>query len=403
MRFPRLFWLVVFFAALLGGVWAMPALAQEAGRVVSLTPGVFVERSGKTLPLELKGVVEAGDTLVTDASGKVRILFSDDSSLSIGPDTTLELREYLPDGSKPSFKAHLGKGLMRAITGKIVEMNPAGFALTSPEATVGIRGTIISMRSDKGVTTVFVESTTRNVFVNNVNVPAGQKITVPADRATPQPIMPQDRRDIGRSLAFRGGSGTAAAAPEPVQTTQTADGRAPLQSKTAYLVADGGLPAPETALASLPLSTQLSGDSLSSGSGSGGAFVRGDLFSSNFPTGTPSGYFSFSVDLGTGAISSGIMEGLILPGGTLGVDEAYSVTGGTGTVSGTSMNLSGFNGAAFSSSIPFSITSADPTTLDVSGNISNVGGTVSGLYNISAASAGWSSVDIGFASGSRVQ
>ena len=398
MRFPRLFWLVVFFAALLGGVWAMPALAQEAGRVVSLTPGVFVERSGKTLPLELKGVVEAGDTLVTDASGKVRILFSDDSSLSIGPDTTLELREYLPDGSKPSFKAHLGKGLMRAITGKIVEMNPAGFALTSPEATVGIRGTIISMRSDKGVTTVFVESTTRNVFVNNVNVPAGQKITVPADRATPQPIMPQDRREIGRSLAFRGGSGTAAAAPEPVQTTQTADGRAPLQSKTAYLVADGGLPAPETALASLPLSTQLSGDSLSGGGS--GALVSGVLLSSNFGGSTPSGTFSFSVDLGTGVISGGTMDGLILPIGIPGVSDAYNVLGGTGTVSGTSMNLSGFSGVAYSSSTPITINPADPTTLNVSGNISNVGGIVNGGYIISVGSPG---LDSGSASGSRVQ
>ena len=399
MRFPRLFWLVVFFAALLGGVWAMPALAQEAGRVVSLTPGVFVERSGKTLPLELKGVVEAGDTLVTDASGRVRILFSDDSSLSIGPDTTLELREYLPDGSKPSFKAHLGKGLMRAITGKIVEMNPAGFALTSPEATVGIRGTIISMRSDKGVTTVFVESTTRNVFVNNVNVPAGQKITVPADRATPQPILPQDRREIGRSLAFRGGSGTAAAAPEPVQTTQTADGRAPLQSKTAYLVADGGLPAPETALASLPLSTQLSGDSLSGGGS--GALVSGVLLSSS-PAfgGNQAGTFSFSVDLGTGAISGGTMTGLILPTGTPGFDS-YSVSGGTGTVYGTSMSLSGFSGTAYSSSLPHTIYSTDFTNLSVTGSISNIGDSVYGSYNISAAT--WPNLDSGNASGSRTR
>jgi hypothetical protein len=71
-----------------------------------------------------------------------------------------------------------------------------------------------------GLTTAFVESTTRNVFVNGLDVPSGNKITVPDAPVRVEPITPSDRRELGTSLAFRGGSGVAAAAPEPSPDTE---------------------------------------------------------------------------------------------------------------------------------------------------------------------------------------
>ena len=377
-----------------------PALAApEAGKVVALTPGAFVERSGKRLPLEMKSAVEAGDTLTTDATGRVRVLFADDSSMSIGPNTVLALREFSPGGSKPAVKAHLGKGLLRAITGRIVEQNPEGFALTSPEATVGIRGTIITMRSDKGRTTVYVENTTRKVYVNGVHVPSGKKITVPGEPAQPVDIRPEDRREIGRDLAFRGGTGVAAAAPEPAPRGTAPDEQP--QGATTILVAENALPTPETPLGGLPIADVGGPGSLAGGGGGGPVTgtIQGDLLTSGMG-GWNNGKFSFDINLGSGAITNAMMTAL-----TPALTDSYTVSGGTGSTSGGAFNITGFSGAATSGggAFTFSVTPADNCYLTGSGNVSAVGGTVSGSYKVDASSSFWSNVDDGNFSGTRIK
>ena len=379
-------------------LWTPLANAVEAGRVVSMTPGAFVERSGATLPLSVQSVVEAGDILSTDASGRLRVLFADDSAISMGGNTSLSLRDFVFPGSKPSVGVHLSKGLLRAITGKIVEMNPAGFALTTPEATVGIRGTIISVRSERGLTTVYVENTTRKVFVNNVNVPGGQKITIPGDRLVPEPITPQDRRELGRDLAFRGGAGVAAAAPEPSQAAGTAGDRPPsLDTGATYLASDDSLGVPDTALGGLPLPTQSLGDTLVAGSSGGSlnAVVRGSIVSaSGFDVPSHSG-FEFSVNLSTGAVSNALLRGRDNFG------TGFSATSNTGTISGGNLSITGFTGTAYSGGAPF----PDPITggyMTGTGNVNSVGGAVSGNYELNAP-PGWNPVDTGSFSGSRIK
>ena len=364
-------------ALLFACLFALPAhAAPEAGKVVSLTPGVFVERGGKRLPLEIKSPVEAGDTLTTDATGRARILFTDDSSMSVGPNTTLALQEFTPGGSKPAVKAHLAKGLLRSITGRIVEQNPEGFALTSPEATVGIRGTIITMRAVKGFTTVFVENTTRKVLVNGVNVPSGKKVTVPGASIRPEDIRPEDRREIGRDLAFRGGIGVAAAAPEPSSASE--------RKSADYLLADYALPTPDTALGGLPLL-----DVVGPGSLSGGG-----LTATYSTTMASSGINMFNVNVGfninlsSGAISGAYMDGntsnpyiigFVLTGGSgLASAGGFSVTGFTGAV-GSDLTSMGMASGSMSNAAPF--TPGDPTAA-TSITLTNSMATESGSFTL---------------------
>ena len=195
-----------------------PAAAHataDIGQVVAVVPGATVLRDGKTAALAVQDGIQVSDSIRTDAAGRVKILFNDDSSVSIGPDTTMDMNEYADAGAKSSFGLNVPQGVVRALTGKIVDQNPDGFKITTPEATVGIRGTIVSVRRGKGVTTVYVENTLRQVYVNNIKVPSGSKITIPGDPGRPEPILPQDRRDLGLDLALLGGRGVAAAAPEP--------------------------------------------------------------------------------------------------------------------------------------------------------------------------------------------
>ncbi|MDR2695542.1 MAG: FecR family protein [Deltaproteobacteria bacterium] len=129
-----------------------PALAatEDIGKVISYAPGATVLRDGKTADLAVHAVIRVSDTVRTDAGGRVKILFNDDSSLSLGPDTVMEMSEYADAGGKSAFSVNVPAGMIRAITAKITEQNPEGFKMTSPDATVGIRGTIVTMQVRRG-------------------------------------------------------------------------------------------------------------------------------------------------------------------------------------------------------------------------------------------------------------
>jgi hypothetical protein len=295
-----------------------------------VVPGVTVVRDGQSLPLEKLAPLFLSDSVRTDATGRVRIMFNDDSTVDLGKNGSLDLRDFADSGTKPVFNVHLLQGLARVVTGKIVEQNPEGFKVSTPEGTIGIRGTILSVRAEDGVTTVYVENTTRAVFVNSIRVPGGEKITLPSDPLRPEPITPQDRRDLGRDLAFRGGNGVAAAAPEPDMLTETPDGPPP------SLVTEGDLILPGTALGDIALNTSLPSSALT---GSAPATANYVLTSA-----TLAGYFTglnlgFTVDLGSGAITNGYMNGT---GTNFG---AFNLTGGTGNASTLdSLGITGFSG-----------------------------------------------------------
>ncbi|MDR1276295.1 MAG: FecR family protein [Candidatus Accumulibacter sp.] len=354
-------------------------IAAEIGQVIRVVPGAFVTRAGKTIPLAVHSPVEVTDVVSTDATGRLRVLFNDDSTVAVGSNTSLDLRDYADSGSKPVFDVHLMQGVARVVTGRVVEMNPSGFKVTTPEAHVGIRGTIISMRSMNGVTTVYVENTTREVYVNDIRVPGGQKITLPDDPLRTEPIQPEDRRELGRDLAFLGGRGVAAAAPEPEMVV-----RIPTDPPLAYVNADSGTASPDTPLKTLPLGDLLSLGPMPLGSG----YVSGTLASG---WGGVSSYadFAFNVNLGTGAVSNAEMHNLALVGS---VYQQFDAVGGAGTMIAGTTVFNGFTGHAitYDTATPanpaqiFPIVSAGTDLTVTSGTLGVLGSPVSGSYAVDA-------------------
>ncbi|MDR2695539.1 MAG: FecR domain-containing protein [Deltaproteobacteria bacterium] len=343
--------LFFFLGLLLAAVFPpAPALAAtgDIGKVIALTPGASVLRDGTSEGLVLHAGIRVSDTVRTDATGRVKILFNDDSALSLGSNTTMEMSEYADAGAKSAFGVKVPQGVIRAITGKITEQNPGGFKMTSPEASVGIRGTIVSMRVGRGVTTVYVENSLRRVYVNGIHVPGGSRITLPGERT--EPIQPEDRRQLGRDLALLGGNGTAAAAPEP-----DIRGARRLPMENAAARPETFLP-PDTLLKDLALGTSTLGDSPSllatspvpigppmghvTGSIPLGASYAWSPSSANY------GAFSFNVNLVSGAISNGLFALSSTIGGT-----PVTLNTGSGSMTalpgaGVSVSLHGGSGLA---------------------------------------------------------
>lgn len=135
-RFARIGLLLVLWAGL-------PLSALAAAGVVQFAAGEVQGRRGDVLSALAQGAsLEAGDTVLTGATGQAQIRFTDGGLVSLYPGTQFTINRYADSGdpAQDSFAVGLLRGGMRAITGLIGKRNPANYKLTTPTALVGIRG-----------------------------------------------------------------------------------------------------------------------------------------------------------------------------------------------------------------------------------------------------------------------
>ena len=129
--------------ALLCVTFAGNALAS-AGRIDFSIGGVVATRpDGGQRPLIKGAELQNGDTIHTN-NGRAQIRFPDGAYVSLQPNTVFGVKEYnyngKPDGTERGFFSLL-KGAVRAVTGLIGRVHHNAFAIKTPTATVGIRGT----------------------------------------------------------------------------------------------------------------------------------------------------------------------------------------------------------------------------------------------------------------------
>ena len=132
------------FAALLfaGGIaWA----GQVAGTVTHLSGALLAKKADGTVKiLALKSEVESGDTLVAEKNTYAQLKLIDNSEITLKPNTTFKIEHFDYDEGKPAgdnAAFSLLKGGLRSVTGLLGKRNKEKFALKTPTATIGIRGT----------------------------------------------------------------------------------------------------------------------------------------------------------------------------------------------------------------------------------------------------------------------
>ena len=125
------------------------AAAQDVGTVKTSRGAARIERGGQRLPAPVGAKVRQGDTIVTGADGSVGITFSDNSLLSIGPDSRLAIDRFAfdPTTHKGAFEASLGTGTLAGISGKIAKQSPDAMKVKTPAALLGVRGTEFLIRT----------------------------------------------------------------------------------------------------------------------------------------------------------------------------------------------------------------------------------------------------------------
>jgi hypothetical protein len=83
------------------------------------------------------------DTLRTGRDGSIGVIFNDDTSLSLGPESVLVIDEFIfaPRHGKYSIALRMLKGTVAYFSGLISKLAPESAHIETPTSSIGIRGT----------------------------------------------------------------------------------------------------------------------------------------------------------------------------------------------------------------------------------------------------------------------
>lgn len=124
---------------------ASSAYAAVAGYVQFVSGDVQITSpAGQTHPAQKGDAVGEGDTVISASAASAQIKMQDGGFVAMRPDTKLKFDQFVfsgkQDGNEKSFFSLL-KGGFRAVTGLIGQVNKQNYRITTPSATIGIRGT----------------------------------------------------------------------------------------------------------------------------------------------------------------------------------------------------------------------------------------------------------------------
>jgi hypothetical protein len=144
------------FRSLFGGLFlslafATGAGAQDVGQVKVSKGTVSIERAGQQLAAPVGTPLRAADTLITGADGTAGLTFSDNSRLSVGPNSTLAIDRYSfnPTTHEGAFDSTLRRGTLSAVSGKIAKQSPDAMTVRTSSTILGVRGTEFVVRTSE--------------------------------------------------------------------------------------------------------------------------------------------------------------------------------------------------------------------------------------------------------------
>lgn len=131
-------------------VWlAMPASAADPiGQIKVASGDVRIIRDGQPVAAEPGTELLADDVVETGPNSAVGMTFTDNSRISLGPESRLSIEAYVLSrpGRQDSFDARLERGSLTASSGKIAKSRPLAMRVLTPTTVLGVKGTTFAVR-----------------------------------------------------------------------------------------------------------------------------------------------------------------------------------------------------------------------------------------------------------------
>lgn len=121
---------------------------ESAGSLRKKKGEVLIERSGNIVKAENGTPVYPNDTVRTGLDGSVGIIFKDNSRISLGANSRLDLKKFVfkPAQEQFSMVNKLTKGTASFVSGKMTKLSPESVVLETPTSTIGVRGTTYNVK-----------------------------------------------------------------------------------------------------------------------------------------------------------------------------------------------------------------------------------------------------------------
>jgi hypothetical protein len=138
-----LFVATVFFLLSVSGRITSASPSPVIGTVQKVNGIATVDRQGQTIFAEIGLEIWENDILRTGPDGSIGVVFSDDTLLSLGPESVLVIDEFVfaPNQEEFSIVLRMLKGTAAYLSGLISKLAPESAHFKTPTASIGIRGT----------------------------------------------------------------------------------------------------------------------------------------------------------------------------------------------------------------------------------------------------------------------
>jgi hypothetical protein len=123
---------------------------SAVGRVTEMTGPTEIVRNKRSQPSAVNTPVEMNDTIIT-ARAQAKLTFDDKTTVNITEQSKITIDEFVYDPKQGSGKLAMKmvQGTARYASGQIAKNSPQNVNVTTPTATVAVRGTDFSMTVDE--------------------------------------------------------------------------------------------------------------------------------------------------------------------------------------------------------------------------------------------------------------
>lgn len=154
-----------------------PAYASNVIATIAAVKGdvTVLNDADEALPATINMSLHEGERIITGAVGRAQLIFADDSLFTIGRNSEVNLADYAYDAATQSGHSslHTTKGVVSFVTGKMAKKDPSSYKVTTPFATIGVRGSggVISVAAN-GATKVGLTQCCLDISARGVKAPA---------------------------------------------------------------------------------------------------------------------------------------------------------------------------------------------------------------------------------------
>ena len=121
-------------------------LLAYVAKVVSLDGKANVHIGTTQASLLLNDTLDKGTRVVTASGSKVKLVFTDDTVVTIGPNSDFLVEDYSESTTEPKALFNIKRGAFKILTGNIAKVAPERFKFKTKTGVIGVRGTYFAVQ-----------------------------------------------------------------------------------------------------------------------------------------------------------------------------------------------------------------------------------------------------------------